>query len=227
MTADNSVDEKRLLAVLAEQLKLPVTQMSRLVELKSHDQELIRQINETSEIALQLIDGVILSINTKSQTSLNLEPICLSRVLRAAADDLVMHAKKYDCELELDISSNYNPVMGNFRAYKSAFTTLGYTLVESQYKPGGRVVIKSYKQKDKIYAGIFSDNKIDNDSFKRAKILAGSARQPLSKNSSSSAGIFIADSIFSALATNLDLVRRRNLTGFVTSFVPSKQLELV
>lgn len=223
---DNSIDERRLLTALAEQLKLPITQISRLVELKSTDHELIRQITETSEIALQLIDGLILSIDTKSQSSLSLEPVCLSGVMQEVAEDLAYHAKKYDCSLEVDTSVSM-PIMGNYKALKSAFTTLGYTIVQGQTSRQSRVVVKSYKHNNKIYAGIFGGEKVDQDSFKRSKILAGSARQPLSKSSTSSAGIFIADSIFATLSGNLSLVRRNNMTGYATSFVPSKQLELV
>ncbi len=230
MVANHSFDDGRLLRALAEQLKLPLIQIARLAELGVGDKESIEQILHTSDMAIQLIDGLLLSNDIHAQQTLGLEPVSVSSVLLAATEDLRHHAKNYGCEVELDVGGRFAPVMGNFRALRTAFTTLGYSMIEAQTQElNNKIVLSVHLGNKGIVAGVFGgSNEITKDAFKRAKALMGSAKQPfVSKSSSSAAGIFIADSLFSVIASQLQVAKHNKLSGLTTTLTPSQQLKLV
>lgn len=229
MTINRLDNNGRLLIALAEQLKLPLAQIAMQAEASQNSEDL-RQIISTAEISIQLIDGLILGINNKAQTFLHLQPVSLSSVLQASREDLIEHARNYNCKIELDINGRFGPVMGDFRALQSAFTALGHSMIESQSQAARKLVILSaYGNRDSVKAGVFSEGtSLNFDMFRRSKVLAGSARQPLTgKSSSPAAGLFIADSLFTIFASQLKLARHHKLSGLVTTLQPSKQLKLV
>ncbi|MFO0920296.1 MAG: hypothetical protein U0451_01340 [Candidatus Saccharimonadales bacterium] len=228
MTINRLDNDGCLLIALAEQLKLPLVQIARQAEASKNPEEL-RQIISTAEISIQLIDGLILGINNKAQTFLSLQPVSLSSVLQASREDLVEYARNYNCKIELDINGRFGPVMGDFKALQSAFTALGHSMIESQSQAKKLVVLSAYGNRDSVKAGVFSEGtSLNFDMFKRSKVLAGLARQPLTgKSSSPVAGLFIADSLFTIFASQLKLARHHKLSGLVTTLQPSKQLRLV
>jgi light-regulated signal transduction histidine kinase (bacteriophytochrome) len=229
VSADHLMGDGRLLMALAEQLKVPLMQIARQVELDSVGDLPSKQIISTTEIALQLIDGYILGNSIKEQSSLDLQPVSMSAVMHEVKESLRGHAKNYDCNIELDIAGKYVPVMGDYKAFKSAFTSLGYTYIESQSQANSTIYLSVYSSKDKIIAGVFDENRdINADSLVRARALYGDARQPMpAKSASSSAGVYIADSIFSALSSGLKVAKHNNHNGLATTLIPSRQLKLV
>ncbi|MCA9333222.1 hypothetical protein KDA00_05120, partial [Candidatus Saccharibacteria bacterium] len=193
------------------------------------DQQLLEVI-KTADTAIQLIDTLLLSTDMHSQQVLKLEPLSVPSVLHVASEDIKKYAEVYNCEVELSIYGNYNPVIGNFEALRAAFRTLGNALVESQSGNGlSKIVLAAHKSPSGINAGVYcSRTEISKDMFKRARALFGSSRQPLVASSSgSAAGVFIADSLLSLIATPLQVTRYKNMTGLTTTLLPSQQLKLI
>ncbi len=218
-------DRYRLLAGLAEELKLPLLQIARISELENN-----QAITHTAEMALKLIDGYVLGIPTTEQTALRLEPIAISSVLYDAAEALRPLAKQNGCEIRVSIGAKMPPVMGDRRLLEQAFTILGYELLRAitdESKPV--VTFAMHRRKSHITAGIFTDNPgLTTDAYRRAGALMGLARQTLPGGSSSNgAGIFIADSLLAGMASSFKIARYNKQVGLAASLLPSTQMQLV
>lgn len=217
--------DSRLLAALAEELTLPLLQIARMAEF-SNDYEVQRR----AEMGLRLINGYVLSLNSSDQLSLRIEPVTLSSVLHDAAETLRPLAKEQGYRLEVDIDGKFGPVMGDRRLLEQAFTILGYELMQvpsENFKPV--ITLATHRSKLGIVAGVFTNNsELTTDSLRRARILLGTARQTISKTSSSTgAGIFVADALIQALSSTLRIARHHKQTGLATTLIPSQQMKLI
>lgn len=215
----------RLLGALAEELKLPLLQIARLSELENNPATKL-----TAEMALNLIDGYVLGMQSEEQTALRLEPVTISSILYETAEVLKPLASQNGCEVRIDISARLAPVMGDRRLMQHAFTILGYELLHGlteAHKPV--LTLAMHRSKSQIIAGIFTDNAgLTTDAFRRAKALVGLARQTLPGGSSiNGAGIFIADNLLVGMASSFKVARHNKQVGLAASLVPSRQLELV
>ena len=198
MTA-TEVSHDRLLRALAEQLKLPLLHIARTAELAGQtEQEMYSTIMQTADMAMQLIDGYLLSTDVHSQQVLQLEPVSISALLHDTAHRLSHLAKQYDCEVDVHLSGKYGPVMAHRQSLEMAFTMLGYAFIESASGEGKKhMVFGAHRSKNGLVAGIFGDQPgLSSDMYRRAKALYGTARQPLTNvMPAAGAGVFIADSI--------------------------------
>ena len=97
-----------LLRSIAEQLKVPLTAISRQVELDAlvrRESSDLHSISVHAATALHLVDSYLLGLQLHaSQTELTLEPVSVSSLLTEAAHDLHGLAKQYDTDLELHIA---------------------------------------------------------------------------------------------------------------------------
>jgi hypothetical protein len=222
MVVSGSDPHERLLLALAEQLKMPLTQIAREAELVNY-----AGITNTAEMALKLIDSYILSI-APTQTGLGLEPVSAAAVLQDAAHELSQLAAQYDCRLELDITGKYRPIMANRQNLLSAYTMLGYSFIEAQSSETKRptVVLAAHNSANGLVAGVFSNqDHLSSEMYRRAKALYGQARQPLTSFSSlAGTGVFIADSLMQAMATSLHPAHHHKLNGLAATLLPSQQL---
>lgn len=221
-----AANDERLLRALAEQLKLPLLQIARSAELA--DLADLPKITQIADMALQMLDGFLLSEALHAQQGLQLEPVAVSSVLYEASRQLAPIAKLYDCEVEIDLSGNYRPVMADRKALISAFTILGFSFLESlQTDKNRRIVLGAHKTKQGISVGVFSANALSGDMFRRAKALFGDARQPLANSDSAGTGVFIADSLLSHIGESLKVSQHHKLQGLAASLNVSQQLQLV
>ncbi len=149
--------DERLLRALAEQLKLPLLQIARSAELA--DPSELPKIVQIADMALQMIDGFLLSEALHSQQGLQIEPVTISAVLYEASLQLTPIAKLYDCDIEIDSTGSHRPIMANRRALISAITILGYSLLEAlQSTKDRRIILASHKTNQGIVAGVFAEN---------------------------------------------------------------------
>lgn len=221
--------QERLLQALAEQLKLPLLQIARQAELaKADSHESIRYI---AEMSMQLIDGYLLGIASTNQQILELEPVSVSSLLHDTAHKLQTLANEHNCDLEVQISGKYGPVMGHRPSMEAAFTMLGYSIIESRVDTGERqsLLFAAHRSQRGLVAGVFTDEgELTTDAFRRARALYGSARQPIpGMSSSTSAGIFVADTILTNMEAPLHVARHNKLAGLAATLLPSQQLQLV
>lgn len=215
----------RLLEALAEELKLPLLQIARMSELEDS-----RDIKQTAEIALRLIDGYVLGMQSEEQVTLRLEPLTMSSILYETAEALKPLARRNGCEVRVDIGTKLAPVMGDRRLLQHAFTILGYELLHGlaeTSKP--TLTFAMHRSNSQVVAGVFSDSPgLTTDAFRRAKALMGVARQTLPGGlSANGAGIFIADCLLHGMASSFRVARHNKQLGLAASLLPSHQLQLV
>lgn len=228
---------ENLLLSLAEHLKLPLLQISQSAELARLTNQPLAQLETielTADSAIRLLDNYLLSTNlAQQQLASQLEPISLSSVLHNVAHELYKFAAQYQCGLELHLSGKYEPIMGHRAGLEAALTSLGYVFIEAQgtaehdQKP--LVKLAAHRGKKGVVAGMFTDNEaLSADMYRRAHQLYGQARQPLTGLSAANgAGVFIAESILSAMSARLRVARHQKLNGLAATFLPSHQLNLI
>lgn len=220
----------RLLTALAEELKLPLLQIARQSELAALQNKQAPNISQTAEMAMKLIDGYILGLQTADQIHLELEPVTLSSILYDTAEALKGVAKEQGYELRIDVSRKFGPVMGDRRALQTAFTILGYELMTAPAEDkANTITLATHRSRSGVVAGIFADNPLlSTDAFRRARALTGSARQTLpAATAASGAGIFVADNLLRVVSSSFKIARHHNQTGLAATLLASKQLELV
>jgi hypothetical protein len=224
-----------LLLSVAEQLKMPLTNIARLAELAKMDTTSPLDLNSLSvhaQVALTLVDSYLLGLQlAQEQGSLALEPVSVSSILNDTAHQLQAYAKQHNVMLEVRIAGRYGPVMAHFKGLQAALLSLGYTLVESQAAQPGRreLVLAAHRTPHGIVAGLYGEHEaLSAPQWRRALELCGRARQPFTAlSASSAAGLFVADTIFQAMASRLRVGRHNNQTGLAATLLPSQQLQLV
>lgn len=225
-------ESERLLTALAEQLRLPLLQIARTAELgRLHQLDNQANIETIAQSALKLVDAYMLSDQlSRQQIALELEPVSLSSVLHDTVQLMNPLAKQYGCELRLHISGRYGPVMAHKSSLEIALTNLTHAFIEAgAQKENTVVLLAAHRSRHGLVAGIFGDHQeLTTDMYRRAKLLYGRARQPLpSMSASNGAGIYLADTLFQAMATHLRVAQHSKLTGLAATFIPSRQLQLV
>ncbi|HUC88071.1 MAG TPA: hypothetical protein VMR95_02895 [Candidatus Binatia bacterium] len=226
-----------LLRSVAEELKLPLLQISRQAELQNLSAQTtpvdLKIIQISSQMAMTLVDSYLLGLElNEAQAELVLEPVSLSGALNEAAHNLSNFADQYNVEFEVASSGKYGPVMAHASGLKAALLSLGYALIsiptaEKAYRR--RVVLGVHQSNHGLVAGIYGDfETIAQTHLKQARFLCGRARQPFNMLSAgSAAGVFVADTIFGAMNASLSVSHHQNQTGLAATLQPSKQLVLV
>ncbi len=225
--------EYRLLRTLAEELKLPLIQIARLAELNEDSSgATVDSIRQTAEMSLKLVEGFQMGLSSIAQLSLDLEPVSVSSILYDTAHSLAPAAGRYNCEIELDISGKYGPVMVNRRGLETALLLIGYSMISgrtTEEVTGRSLILAVHGNKNGLVAGFFDDRQdMTREMFKRGRALLGSARQTLpGALAGSGAGVYIANSLLELMSVPLHLARHQKLTGIATTLTLSKQLQLV
>jgi len=223
-----------LLRSVAEQMKLPLTQIVRQVELANLGAGPVdtQALQTQATVALTLVDSYLLGLQLLSeQASLALEPVSVASTLTDTAHELSRFAKQYNVGLEVHVAGRYEPVMAHHVGLRAALLSLGYALVEAQAAQGGkrRLVLASHRGAHGIVAGLYGKyENLQASQWRRALELCGRAGQPFTTVSTGSgAGLFVADAILQAMATRLRVGRYHKQTGLAATLLPSQQLRLV
>ncbi len=237
MLEQSSIDSQntRLLLSVAEQLKQPLTIMSRQADLAllegigaPIDPKLIRA---QSQAALTLVDNYLLGLQLlASQTTLDLVPVSLSSTLLDVSHTLDDFAKQYGIEVELHIAGRYEPVMAHAAALRSAILSLGFSLVEAagSQRDVRHITLAAHRTAHGIVAGLYGFNTLAAADWRKALQLQGVAMQPFSTlTTTSAAGVFVADALGRAMSTSLRIGRYARSSGMAMTFQPSQQLQLV
>lgn len=229
----SDVDEQLLMAA-AEQLKVPLLQVSQHIELARMGGEInSNHLENVTDMGLQLIESYLLSMElSREQGELQLEPVSISSVLQTTVERLHKIAREYNCNLELRLSGRYGPVMGHRPSLEAAMTSLGYSFIEAQQSAevkNPRLILAAHRSRWGIVAGTYGEHSgLTSDMFRRAKLLQGRACQGLPGFAhTSGAGIFVADSLLGVMASKLHVSHHAKLTGLAVTLAPNPQLELV
>lgn len=230
--------DERLLAALAEHIKLPLLQIARrseLAQLTGRPRKHLQAIELTADTALTLLDNYLLSLRLAHMPNLELEPVSVAGVLNDAAQALTKVAKEYDTELEIQLSGRYEPVMAHRGGLEAALTSLGYVFIETMAANANpkntrpKLLLAAHRGKTGIVAGLYAglDN-LSSDMYKRAHHLYGHARLAMPELAiDSGAGVFVADSLLDTMYARLRVARHHTLSGLAATLLSSRQLQLI
>jgi hypothetical protein len=226
-----------LLSAVAEQLKVPLTVISRQAELC----ELTGRLDDTPQLmrtqadaALQLVDSYLLGLELlRGQTSLELEPVSVSSTLVDTAHALTRFAKQYDVAVDVVVGGKYEPVMAHARGLRAALLSLGFGMIEAM--AGGDdgqsrcLKLATHKTPHGIITGVYgAGDSLQAGQWRTALQLMGHAQQPFTGLSASTgAGLFVADTIFKGMASQLRVGLWQRQRGLAATLQPSRQLQLV
>lgn len=226
-----------LLRSVAEQLKLPLTVIARQAELGSLEPAsatgMLAAIQTQSDLALRLVDSYLLGLQlAEEQVQLTLEPVSVAATLTDVAQDLHALAKLYDVDIEVHVDGKYVPVMAHANGFRAALLSLGYELIEAQAagaETKERLSFVAHRTPHGVVAGLYGDfPALHAASWRKALELCGQARQAIpSLTTGSGAGLFVAETLFSAMDSRVRVGRFHKRIGLAATLQPSRQLQLV
>jgi hypothetical protein len=228
--------ETRLLASVAEQLKVPLLHIARQAELAAMPDAPLNMtdacnfIQQRADAAMRLVDSYLLGLELLgSQMQLELEPVSVASILYDTAHHLSKTAKQYGVSLELHIAGRYGPVMAHPRGLQAALLSLGYACIEAQPSADRPLKLVTHRSSGGIRLGVYGiADDVRDASLRQGRKLAGRAAQPFVDFSGGpAAGVYVADVIFEAMATRLSVSRHQSLSGLSAVLQPSQQLQLV
>lgn len=223
----------RLFRALAEDLRVPLMQIARSSELAQLDSKKAnpKHIEATADAALKLIDSYIFSTQVLlGQETLALEPISPKATLYDTAQYMNEIAKLYNYEIEIDASNRCGLVMAHAKGLQAALIGLTYTLIGGMSSDEkGRIILTAHKTKHGVAAGVMTNGKaISQRALNTARGVYGDVRRPLADSlHASSAGIYVADNLFAAMASELRAKSTRGTSGLVATLLQSQQLALL
>lgn len=231
---DSTVDVAKLLTSVADQLKVPLTNIARQAELLSlqgisGDQFLTMKAQSTAAIAL--VDSYLLGLELLNNAQLELEPVSASSVLTEVAHQIQGYAKQHGIIVELSIAGRYEPIMAHLKALRAAVASLGYALIEAAASGStstSRITLAAHRTRKGIVVGLYGNRTLTSENWLRAKEIQGQARQPLASTlGTSGAGLFVADALANAMNTKLQITRYTREQGMAMVFQPSQQLQFL
>jgi hypothetical protein len=232
-SATQSEEATQLLRSVAEQLKMPLSTIARQAELGQLTGDAgmvdLQSIRTHAAAALTLVDSYLLGLQLmRDQSVLQLEPVSVSSTLVDTAHELDSFARQYGTKLELHVAGRYEPVMAHPAGLKAALLALGYALLEGYPMRNGRLTLAVHRTPRGIATGLYGDyERLNAVEWRRALLLRDKAPQPLTMLAGNGAGLFVADTIFQAMATRLRVGKHLKQQGLATTLQPSQQLSFV
>lgn len=232
--ADSPILSQQLLLSVAEELKLPLTQIARLAEQgRLGGQPDLKTMQTSADTALRLLDSYILGVRLAlERDNLRPESVSVSSVLYDTGQELDALAKSYGVELHIGIAGRYGPVVAHRQGLQAALVSLGACLIEALPAQEGtqlKLHLATHRSRYGIVAGLYADTRQPSRQvLSRGRRLQSHSRQPLiGLTHTSAAGIFVADSILKAMNLNLTTSRHHRLYGLGTVLQANPQLQLV
>lgn len=232
----NLAPPQALLQIVAEEIKLPLTQIVRRLELARLSSEpageVLAEVETSAAAALKLMDSYMLGLNLQDRPwAFQLEPVSVSAALYDTAHSLFDLAKAYEIDLQLQINQTNSPVMAHPAALKAALYSLGYAFIQSHGESAKRklITLSTGRSSEGIIAGLYGGmEELSAAHLQNACQLYGLARQPFNQLSSgAAAGVFVANKILQAMDGRLKTSHRRGQAGLAAVLAASSQLQLV
>lgn len=225
---------QELLLSIAEELKLPLMQISRQAEQgRASGETNLALIQSAADTAVNLLDNYVLGVRLALEPEpLAVEPVSVSSVLYDAGQQLDAMAKSYGVGLELNVSGRYGPVLAHRHGLQAALTSLGAALIEAlpaQETTQLKLHLATHRSRYGIVAGLYADTRqLSREALQRGRELQRVSRQPFTGlTHTSGAGVFVADTILQAMRLRLNPSRHHNLYGLGTVLQSNNQLQLV
>lgn len=231
-TSESSVE--KLFAHLAEQVKLPFTQISQAAQLMDiNDSSSLKSnqqtIEDISQNTIRLIDGFLLNLKLQNESQMRLEPVPVSSVLYDVAELLSRFAKHNDCRLEIDVAGKFAPVMAHKKSLLSALVNLGNSFISANDSSSDLIKLAVRRNSIGVSVGVYSSSPMLSSSLlKQSKKMSGTVYQPMAAFAShSAAGVFVADSLLANMGSEMKVSRLGGMHGLAATLLPSRQLSLI
>jgi light-regulated signal transduction histidine kinase (bacteriophytochrome) len=226
-----------LLKSVAEELRLPLVQISRLAELSrssySDSSDEMKTIESSADLALQLLESYILGVELgDKQKEIELSPITIGAVMNDVAHQVYRIANQNNCDIELLIKTS-KPIMGNYEAIKMAYLNIAHSIILANSSIGNTkrksVIFAVYGRGPKNMAGVYgNDIQINKTSWEKSMSIFYKTRQKIPEFSSINAsGFFVASSILDSMSLSLNPSKYKGRKGLVAGFPLSQQLSLI
>lgn len=227
-------DASALFYALAEDLKTPLLRIAYTAELASQKNQHASDIQHAAQTTLQLLDAYLLGVKGTSQTALELAPVNPSAIVSDVAYSLSDVAKKFSCELLLDVQHTSAYALTHRQALQAAMTAVGRVFIEAQHTITSKrkaITLAAYKTKSGIRIGVFSEGMeelINSELLAKARTYVGSAARPFAGLASGAATqLFIAEQLATALDTTMRSAKHGNISGLAFEVPQTAQLKLV
>lgn len=226
-----------LLKSVAEELRLPLVQISRLSESKNDDKQTIignlKIIESSADLALQLLESYILGLDyNDGQKQIELSPITMGAVFNDVAHQVHKIANQNNCDIELEIK-NTHPIMGNYEAIKLAFINIANSILVStdtnEIKERRSMTLSVFSKGPKNFAGIYTNNlNITRSSWERSLLMFEKSRQKMPNFSANNcSGFYVAHNILETMSSTLIPSKHNGMRGLAADFKLSHQMQLV
>lgn len=225
-----------ILQSVAEDLKTPLLRILTQVEASQLSNKYsTKEIAVIAEAALRLLDSYIVGAKVyNGQQELALQPVSAQAVVYDCRQYVSKLASLQGFDHDISVSRDTGLIMANPRALTSAITSLAYGLLHNTSSPksgnsNNKLVFTVKRAGPKVKLGVFSsDCSLSSKSLHKLRNLKGIAQQ-LSPEfiHGSSAGILIADQLFSGMNSQLQVSRYKGMSGLTAQLLPSKQLTLI
>lgn len=217
-----------LFAALAEQLKLPLLQITRLSEMGG--EPALSRISLISDYALMLVDAFSLA-HSQMQGKLLLEPITTTAILYDVAQSLEPFARQAQFEIEVDKQGREIPIMAHRDSLETMLTLLGASLLEASddTDTSRRLVLGTHRTDKGTVVGAFSGHTpVTQKVIEMTRRLHGRAAHgvPVLRQAGG-AGLAIADRLGEQMSAPLKSYRHKSLIGIGSLLTSSHQLQLV
>lgn len=234
-----------LFMAVAEELKRPVGHIARTAELhqsglaadESRTDGLeagLQDIQHSADMTVQLLDSYLTALRAGlgMDGAMHFEPVCVSAVLRDAADELRETAHSYGVTLQLDSVGRADPVLADRTALRQVLVSLGRELIGALPSHGTgaqHLQLAAHRTREGVVAGVYGQLEgLTETSLRRAREKHGTVRQPLvGLLPGSGAGIFVAEALLASMEARLRVGRFRRLPGFAVTLPVSEQMRIV
>ncbi len=224
-----------LLRVVANELKLPLTNIQATSSLLSEDKYSNEEVSEqhqrlviSSEQAIEMIDAILLAgrVQTK-QTSLNLSPVSAAAMAREVAADLKNLALRYDRSIYIQVTDELSPVSANSNAVKSCLRAMLDNIIRSSRSEVIEILV--HQRLDTVIM-TFRDHGESIGSQTVSKILKnlGKSTQPAkSLPSSSGLSVYVSTILMEAMGGKMDAYSIDDRRSITFTLKKSQQLTLL
>lgn len=216
--------EHKLVFMLGEELKVPLTAIKLLAENGSDAQAISLEARK----ALRTVDNMLLYQQlSANQTMLQLEPVHVGSTLTQVANDLAPLSIQFGCETEVFIQSGINTVDVDSSLLRAGIESLWQSVLGMTDRPSP-VVWHVYRNNQGIRVAVIN-NSLDLSKLKLANSYknAGKSRQPFSGIAGPATDLVTAKGLFSLLGSKVTKITKEGQQGFAVTLRPSAQLALV
>lgn len=224
-----------LLRVVANELKLPLTNIQATASMLVNDQFDKAEINEqnarmlmNSLQAVDMIDGILLAGRIQTaQTSLDLTAINVSSVARETYADMNALAARYDRTLRLQATDSLAPASANREALKTSLNVMLASLIRSSKSEVIEILV--HNRLGNVMITLRDEGQVfSNQTVKSVLNNLGRSAQPAkSMPSSSGLGVYISTILMEAMNGKFDAYTSGNKRSITFTLQKSEQLTLL